>query len=389
MGRFTVVLPSSAEPVTAESVRSSLPSDGVLLHYTVAPRWIAVLAFDRSSLRSWAVRDVDESDLADMVSRFTRWASDPAVGERDDSGRRLTQILLEPVKAALAEYVDLVIVPDDVLFGIPWAALPWEEHYLIEGRNLSVEPSASVFVRLTERERRSGDTTALLVANPTIEQRITDESLPPDLETVGSPNVRPLPEAEVEAMEIAGLLPRSEVLLREEADEAEVRSSMGRYGVVHFGTHVWIVNDQPLSSCLLLAGGAKAVEEARLAPVAPSDGVLTGYEALGITLKPGAMVTLAACESVGRGSRRGEGIVGLARAFFEAGAGTVVGSLWAVEDRATRQLMVRFYREISAGGRSTSEALSRAQAAISQGASGERRRHPFYWAGFILIGDGR
>jgi CHAT domain-containing protein len=82
-------------------------------------------------------------------------------------------------------------------------------------------------------------------------------------------------------------------------------------------------------------------------------------------------------------------VVGPARGFFEAGAGTVVGSLWPVEDRATRRLMVRFYQQIAGGDRSTAEALSRAQAAIAGGEAGERRRHPYYWAGFILIGDGR
>jgi CHAT domain-containing protein len=92
---------------------------------------------------------------------------------------------------------------------------------------------------------------------------------------------------------------------------------------------------------------------------------------------------------VGKGRRRGEGVVGLARAFFEAGAGTVVGSLWPVEDRATRELMVRFYEPIGKRSLTTAEALSRAQAAMAGGAAGEKRRHPYYWAGFMLIGDGR
>jgi CHAT domain-containing protein len=134
------------------------------------------------------------------------------------------------------------------------------------------------------------------------------------------------------------------------------------------------------------------MEEARISPVNGSDGVLTGYEALTLDLHPGALVTLAACETVGGKQRRGEGVVGLARAFFEAGAGTVVASLWSVEDIATRELMVRFYRKLSEQNRkswSTAGALAEAQSEMARGEAGPARSQPFYWAGFVLIGDGR
>jgi CHAT domain-containing protein len=66
-----------------------------------------------------------------------------------------------------------------------------------------------------------------------------------------------------------------------------------------------------------------------------------------------------------------------------------VASLWPVEDRATRELMVRFYRELTSGKVTTAGALAAAQTAMARGEAGENRRHPFYWAGFVLIGDGR
>jgi CHAT domain-containing protein len=382
-GALTVVLSSSAEPEPIERVVSALPPGGALIHYTVAPHWLGVLSFDQGGLRSWRVIDIDANELGRMARRFTRQARAESPHETDTADSALAKVLLESVKETLTEYQTLIIVPDGVLFGIPWAALPWEGSYLIQEHRLVVEPSASVFVRLTERVRRPAAASALLVANPTF----GDVSASPDRAV--AERVRPLPEAEAEAREIAALLAGAVVLHGEDAKESSVRSSMGRYDLVHFGTHAWIVADQPLSSSLLLSGGAWSVEGARLDPVAPSDGVLTGYEVLGIELRQGAMITLAACESIGRGAGRGEGVVGLARGFFEAGAGTVLGSLWPVEDRATRRLMVRFYQQIAAGGRSTAEALSRAQAAVAKGEAGERRRHPYYWAGFILIGDGR
>ena len=116
--------------------------------------------------------------------------------------------------------------------------------------------------------------------------------------------------------------------------------------------------------------------------------MLSGLEVLDIPLLPGALVTLAACETVRGPQRRGEGVVGLARAFLQSGASTVVATLWPVEDRAARELMVRFYEEL-ASGTSAAAALSRAQTEIAQGRAGQTRRYPYFWAGFVLIGDDR
>jgi CHAT domain-containing protein len=282
------------------------------------------------------------------------------------------------------------VVPDRSLFSIPWGALPWKESYLVEGREIAIEPSASVFVRLTEVAPRSEETSALIVANPLFYR---DEEAAGEFdETVRGSNAfvfRPLPEAEQEAEEVSTLFDASLLLVGDQAGEPTVRSEIGQRNVIHFGTHARIVPDQPLASSLLLAGGGWTLADSQLEPVSVEDGVLTGYEVLGLQLKPQTLVTLAACESVGKERREGEGVVGLARAFFEAGAGTVVASLWPVEDRATRELMVRFYRELTAGKVTTARALAAAQTAMAKGEAGETRKHPFYWAGFVLIGDGR
>jgi CHAT domain-containing protein len=261
---------------------------------------------------------------------------------------------------------------------------------LVEGREIAIEPSASVFVRLTEAPPRSEATSALIVANPLFYLR-GDVSGEDDETTRGSSAFvfRPLPEAEQEAEEVSALLQPSHLLVGERAREAAVRSEIGHRDIIHFGTHARIVPDQPLASSLLLAGGGGTLADSQLEPVSPDDGVLTGYEVIGLQLKPQTLVALAACESVGKGRREGEGVVGLARAFFEAGAGTVVASLWPVEDRATRELMVRFYRELTTGKGTTARALAAAQTAMARGEAGETRKDPFHWAGFVLIGDGR
>jgi len=384
-----VLLSSSAETESVDRVVSRLPAGSVLLHYTVAPRWLAVLVFDSGGLCSWKVHDIDRAELEGVARDFVEQTAGTG-SISGTAGAVLSRLLLEPAEELLAATDMLIVVPDRSLFAIPWGALPWRASYLVEEREITIEPSASVFVRLADRAPRPETTSALVVANPLfyLGREVAGED---GANTRDSSAIifRPLPEAEQEAKEVSALLQPSLLLVGERASEPRVRAEIGRHDIVHFGTHARIVPDQPLASSLLLAGGGRTLADSQLEPVSPADGVLTGYEVLGLELKPQALVTLAACESVGKGRREGEGLVGLARAFFEAGAGTVVASLWPVEDRATRELMVRFYRELSAGKKSTARALATAQTAMARGDAGENQKHPFHWARFVLIGDGR
>ena len=121
-----------------------------------------------------------------------------------------------------------------------------------------------------------------------------------------------------------------------------------------------------------------------------NDGILTAQEIAVLDLRGTEWAVLSACDT-GLGSlRAGEGVFGLKRAFELAGARTLVLSLWAVDDDATRQWMGALYRHRFIGGESTIEAVNAAGAEILR-----RRRsrgestHPFYWAGYIAAGDWR
>jgi CHAT domain-containing protein len=95
------------------------------------------------------------------------------------------------------------------------------------------------------------------------------------------------------------------------------------------------------------------------------------------------LVVLSACETgLGR-MVRGEGVLGLPRAFFYAGARSVLVSLWSVSDRSTAQLMTTFYESLIGKGETTSEALSNAKETLRKKSN---TAHPFYWAPFVLIG---
>jgi CHAT domain-containing protein len=96
------------------------------------------------------------------------------------------------------------------------------------------------------------------------------------------------------------------------------------------------------------------------------------------------MVVLSACQSALGKMVRGEGIVGLTRAFMYAGAQSVIATLWSVADTSTAEFMKQFYTNLIIRGNSKSVALQNARLKLLQS---DQFFHPFYWAPFILIGS--
>jgi CHAT domain-containing protein len=114
------------------------------------------------------------------------------------------------------------------------------------------------------------------------------------------------------------------------------------------------------------------------------DGFLRTDEVFNLRLG-GPLVVLSACETGLGKEKRGEGVMGLTRAFMYAGAPTVAVSLWSVADKSTAELMTDFYRRLlSANEGSSAGALRGAQLAMI---SGKKYSAPFYWAPFVLVGD--
>jgi CHAT domain-containing protein len=162
-----------------------------------------------------------------------------------------------------------------------------------------------------------------------------------------------------------------------DASEANLRThQLGGYRIVHFATHGLLDADRPQFTGLALS----------LVGDADSDGFLRVEEVFNLRLGS-PLVVLSACETgLGR-EKRGEGVIGLARAFMYAGAPTVGVSLWSVADRSTAELMPDFYkRYLAAHGARAPAALRAAQ---QQMIAGKRYSAPFYWAPFVLVGDWR
>ena len=144
--------------------------------------------------------------------------------------------------------------------------------------------------------------------------------------------------------------------------------------LIHFATHAIVNQNNPLNSRLFLSDGKSG----------DNDGILYAYEIYNLRLNS-PLVILSACETGTGTFVRGEGVMSLARAFQYAGTQTLVTSLWRADDQASYEIITSFLENLKAGD-SKSESLQKAQLAWISGADGYYS-HPFFWAGFVNIGE--
>jgi tetratricopeptide (TPR) repeat protein len=292
--------------------------------------------------------------------------------------RRLHELLLGPVLSSLPAG-RLTILPHGPLHLLSFAALrDARGRTLVEDHALHYAPSAAVLELTGRRASRRAEAAAgppVFVADPA---RFPD---PPD----GRP-LPPLPATRREVKAAARALgPGEPVLLAgEEAREEEVRRHAPGAAIVHFATHGILRDDDPLESFLALS------------PVGSDDGRLTVREVYDLDLSA-RLVVLSACRT-GLGRLSADGILGLTRAFFYAGAPSVVATLWDVADEPTARLVPDLYAHLGRG-LSPAEALRAAQVGMLRDLRAGRVRvagpggsialpeHPALWAGLVLLGE--
>ncbi|HEX8150671.1 MAG TPA: CHAT domain-containing protein [Pyrinomonadaceae bacterium] len=302
-----------------------------------------------------------------------------------EQARGLYELLLGPAREQLRGRTLLCVVPDGALWELPFQALqPRDGAYLVEDHAVFYAPSLSVLhgmEKLAGRGRgaaasRGGRERVLLAfGNPSLGRRTVElvQSVYRD-ERLG-----PLPEAEreVRALEQFYTPSRSRVYVREEAREERIKAEVGDYRVLHFATHGVLDDRNPMYSHVVLSQAEAGGTE---------DGLLHAWEVMKLNLKAD-LVVLSGCQTARGRVGAGEGVIGMEWALFVAGSPTAVLSLWKVESSSTAELMVRFHRNLTmrGAGRRKAEAL---RAASLELLKDERFRHPFYWAGFVMTGNG-
>lgn len=361
-----------AAPWRMQDAESVLDGQSLALTYAVTSERTYLFALTRHGLALHEL-PLGRKALAERTARF-REALAARRLEVSALGRSLCDDLLGPVRRPLRAATRLVVVPDGPLWELPFQALkcPGSGGYLLEERSIAYAPSLTALREMSAR-RAPGPApeTLLAVGDPSFgePQRRQVAGLLRD----GA--LGPLPDAAAEVRAIERFYaPGSSVYVGPDARETRIKAEAGRHRVLHFAAHGVLNDASPLYSQLVLARPGAAESD---------DGLLEAWEIMEMDL-PADLAVLSACET-GRGRvSQGEGLVGLSWAFSVAGCPTTVVSQWKVDSRSTSQLMRRFHRDL-ADGRPTADALRRAALAVK---ANPRYAHPFYWAGFVVMGPG-
>jgi CHAT domain-containing protein len=253
-------------------------------------------------------------------------------------------------------------------------------------------PSASALAVLREQleGREKAPEMLAVVADPVFQPHDPRLGNPSQDRSIGNSRLRrsaqPAARAGLERLVYAGqeaetilelVPPSTRLALRGlEARRAEIlNGKLSRYRILHFATHGILDDQHPELSRLALSqvdGEGKPL----------GDGFLYAHEIRELEF-PADLVVLSACRTALGKEVRGEGLLGLTRAFMQAGAGQVVVSLWNVDDQATAELMARFYSYLLIDGLHPAAALRAAQEELRRTTPA-----PYFWAGFVLQGDG-
>ena len=300
------------------------------------------------------------------------------------SARQLYDLLIKPVEKQLQGTKTLIIVPDGPLWDLPFQALSGGKGYLLDDFVVSYVPSLSVLREMrrkwsttytTPNQRRAAKPSYDLLALGNPELNVLEVA---KLSMLRAEDLGPLSSAEKEVNVIGQLYGRnrSKVLVRDRATEEEAKAGAEKYRLLHVAAHAVLDDRNPMYSRIMLSR-----EEQR------EDGMLEAWELMKLDLKA-EMVVLSACQTARGRVGAGEGMIGMSWALFVAGSPTVVVSQWKVDSDRTSELMIDFHRHLVRGRRASmtkAEALRLAALKLRHG----RYNHPFYWAGFVLIGNER
>lgn len=325
---------------------------------------------------------IKRDELAMKTEAFRRQLATGDLGFRR-SAVELYELLLKPAEAQLKGKTNLVIVPDNKLWDLPFQTMQDAGgRFLIEKAAISYAPSLTALREMMKRRKTQGansaPTTLLALGNP----QLGPETVKLAALTLRDEKLDPLPEAEQEVRALGRLYgaSRSKVYVRAEAHEDRVKTEAGQAGILHFATHGILNNVSPMYSHLVLAQGDTN-----------EDGLLEAWELMQLDLKAD-MAALSACETARGRFGAGEGLIGLTWALFVAGVPTTVVSQWKVESASARDLMLGFHQRLRAPRSSAKSKTTKAEA-LRQAAlklmKNPQTSHPFYWAGFVLVGNGR
>ena len=361
--------------------KSLLPSQTLVQYHFGSDRLFAFV-IKRDTFQTFTLNA--QADLSQNITQFYESCSispallpdiikDSAATTFVQLSQKLYTSLIQPFENQLSD--EVIIIPDGLLCYLPYEALirpnnvpnstayQFKNHdYLLLHHTVVYDYSSTFWVSLKQLPRQETAQKALTIA--------------PIFAPLSSRNdLSPLEHNIEEAVSITSII-GGDKIVAEKATKKQLLKDINQYKIVHFSTHGILDEAASERSYLAFSTTPKdtTLEESQL----------TAAEIFNLKI-PAEMVVLSACRTAVGRLYRGEGIMSLARSFRYAGARTLVASLWNVDDTQTPNLMAFFYENLKKG-LSKSSALTNAKRQYLTTVSHDKA-HPFYWAGFLLIGE--
>ena len=414
--------------ITWDSVRQSLTSNQVAIEYMSVPlnedstMYCALLLRDTCSYPD-LIPLFEEKELLALVNTSTEGKTNGTYSF-DGNGQALQQLIWSKILPYVKQGETIYFAPSGVLHQVAIEALPFDETHTMGDKFNLVRLSSTREIVLNKS--KDTHTTASLYGG--IHYDMTGEELLAESEqyfsssllasrgiendTLDRGSVNYLPGTKKEVESIDKMLKDNHLSVQlftmTSANEESFKAISGKHqNILHIATHGFYWSDStaqkkdyfsqraqrmddnqptlpaldPLNRCGLLFAGANTALSGHSAdlPEGVQDGILTAKEISLLDLRDADLVVLSACET-GKGEITGEGVFGLQRAFKQAGAQTIIMSLWPVNDAATQMLMTEFYRNWITNHQPKREAFRNAQNTVRT-----QFEEPVYWAGFIML----
>ncbi|MEZ5196628.1 MAG: CHAT domain-containing protein [Bacteroidales bacterium] len=368
---------SSVNPKEFRAAKRNIPEDVATLLYLIGDGKLYIFVATRDSVDA-RVLDINNQDLENTIRDFYALLTRPSFKVSDTTELRgaktlmisedtpdneatfrslsnsLYDLLLGPVIDEIKEKRKLVIIPNGVLYYLPFQVLGFK------GENDQLRYLVEDFEILYTNKLRFGFQYVEMEQFKIVALGNADNSLP---------------FAETEVNEIKNIFPDAKVYVRDEATVDKVINIPEDYNILHLATHGVLDYNSFENSYLLLASNPENNDDGKLR-------IEDIYQIQNLDLYN--IVTLSACETAVSFEMLEGWPVTTASAFLDLGVGTVIASLWSVDDEATNMLMKSFYENLQTMNKLT--ALSKAQLTLMHN---PKYNHPFYWAPFQFIGDWR
>lgn len=381
----------SKPQVTLQATQELLDDETAILYYGLVQNQVYILVVKNGETYFFE-SDIRADYLDNLVTDINKYR-DAIIRKETESvlsnlAAPLYDALTKPIERKLASINNLIIIPDGALAYLPFEALKDSRGYLVEHYSIKYAPSISNLMYLTERKNSRSNALFSLANSGKRKSTLNDSSGVDFYDTI--------PFAPLEVDAISAFFDDVMVVKNGvDVEEKIKQEDLSKYEYLHFATHALVDDYFSDQSGLFL------MERHNDKVTSSEDGVLNVREIRNLELNAG-LVVLSACNTGTGKIVNGEGIMSIQRAFFIAGASSVISGLWEINDRSGHEFMKAFYSNMAAEKKKGSTFLNRFWGKGDQDLMGYKARalhqtklsmlehpyynHPVYWASFIITG---